>query len=77
MSALEDHTSYVCTFPCLGREVWPDDVFGRDGMSAIDELETMKEVLFNPQSGLLRTCTLLQYECMYTYVHVLGVTRIS
>ena len=39
------------------REVWPDDVFGRDGMPVDEELDVIKEILLNPQSGQLHTAS--------------------
>lgn len=36
----------------LSREVWPDDVFGHSRMSADEELDTIKSILFNPAAGL-------------------------
>ena len=36
-------------FPC--REVWPNDVFGHEGISVDEELETMKGILLSPISG--------------------------
>jgi len=41
---------FLLTF--LSREVWPDDVFGHSGMSADEELDTIKSILFNPAAGL-------------------------
>ena len=33
------------------REVWPDEGFGREGMSVGEELETLKAILFDPAAG--------------------------
>ena len=34
----------------LYREMWPDDVFGSDGMTLSQELDTLRELLMNPLS---------------------------
>ena len=38
-------------FPPPFREVWPDDAFGHSGMSADEEVDTIKSILFNPAAG--------------------------
>ena len=40
----------LCAFS-LGREVWPDDVFGCHGISVDDELEVIRSILMNPSAG--------------------------
>ena len=35
----------------VARTVWPDDVFGRGGMSVEEEMEAIKNILFNPAAG--------------------------
>ena len=33
------------------REVWPGEEFGSPGVSVDDEMEIMREILFNPAAG--------------------------
>ena len=35
----------------IARAIWADDVFGRDGMSVEEEMEAIKNILFNPAAG--------------------------
>ena len=38
-------------FKIIYREVWPDDVFGKSGMSVEEEMEAVRSLFVHPLSG--------------------------
>ena len=39
------------------REVWPDEEFGTNTMTTEEEVESLRQLLFNPSSGKLLFCS--------------------
>lgn len=52
----------------LYREVWPDDVFGAGSMTPLAEMNTLKEIIFNPLSG--EWSQIIIYYNAYTWLFV-------
>ena len=49
---LHMHTYYVYVYAAWDcREVWPDDVFGKSGMSVDEEMEAIRNLFVHPSTG--------------------------
>ena len=73
----------VCVQSCLcvshdiylTREVWPDDVFGTEGMDVVEQRGVLKKIFLDPVSGvllLLCVCVCVLYVCVVCsciYIH--------
>jgi len=40
-------------YDMLYREVWPDDVFGTEGMDMVEQRDVLKKIFLDPVSGMI------------------------
>ena len=60
----------------LTREVWPDDVFGTEGMDVVEQRDVLKKIFLDPISGVLFCVSVcLSVLCAHMVIYIYIYTR--